>query len=290
MADNALLRRLETYYDAVPRGRADPQEIGPFTLFVARSGWPYYARPRLGDDAGATVGDLRRVLERQRQLEVPLSFEWVDETTPGLEAVAVEAGLTVERCPLLVLDGEPRGDAGTARMLGPGEGRDLALSRAAISVGFETGGTATGSEGVAARDTMLGTGFAVVDDEVERRLGAGAIRAAACYPSEQPDLGPVGGGSHAPVDEVTEIAGVGVLPAFRRRGLAAAVTFVLARDALDNGVTTVFCSAQSRDVARIYERVGFRAVATACSGSYEDADGGLRLSTARAPGSSASTG
>ena len=56
MADNALLRRLETYYDAVPRGRADPQEIGPFTLFVARSGWPYYARPRLGDDAGATAG------------------------------------------------------------------------------------------------------------------------------------------------------------------------------------------------------------------------------------------
>jgi ribosomal protein S18 acetylase RimI-like enzyme len=267
MDDTALLLRLETYYDAVPRGRADVEEIGPFTLFVARFGWPYYARPQLGGRTPVSVDDVRRVIDRQHELAVPHAFEWVDETTPGLEAVALQAGLHVERCPLLVLVGEPRGEAGTARMLGPGESRDLALSRAAISVGFETGGTASGSAGVEARDAALGTGFAVVDDETERRLGAGEIRAAACYASEQPDLGPVGGGSHSPVGEVTEVAGVGVLPAFRRRGLAAAVTYVLARDAMDHGVTTVFCSAQTEDVARIYGRIGFQRVATACIAS-----------------------
>ncbi|MEJ7630105.1 MAG: GNAT family N-acetyltransferase [Nocardioidaceae bacterium] len=273
MVDHALLNRLETYYDAVPRGRADPEDIGPFTLFVARTGWPYYARPRLDGVASASAADVRLVLERQRELKVPQSFEWVVETTPGLEAVAVEAGLTVERCPLLVLDGDPRGDAGTARMLGPGEVRDLALSRAAISVGFGASGTAGGAEGVAERDAALGEGFAVVDETAVKRLAERAIRAAACYAVEQPDLGPVGGGSHSPVGEVTEIAGVGVLPAFRRRGLAAAVTYVLARDALDGGVTTVFCSAQSRDVSRIYERVGFRVVATACIASLPGAGG-----------------
>jgi ribosomal protein S18 acetylase RimI-like enzyme len=271
MTDTTLLTRLETYYDAVPRSRCTTEEVGPFTLFIAKFGWPYYARPRLGDETSASVDDVRRVLDRQRELEVPQSFEWVEETTPGLEAVALEAGLRVARCPLLVLEGEPRGEAGTARMLGPNESRDLALSRAAISVGFETGGTATGTEGIEARDAALGTGFSVVNDETERRLGAGEIRAAACYASDQPLIGPVGGGSHSPVGEVTEIAGVGVLPAFRRRGLAAAVTYVLARDALDHGVSTVFCSAQSEDVARIYRGVGFRSQATACIASMPDA-------------------
>ena len=200
MTETAILQRLETYYDAVPRSRADVEDIGPFTLFIARFGWPYYARPRLGDPVpAATVDDVRQVLERQRELGVPHAFEWVHETTPGLEAVALEAGLHIERCPLLVLEGEPRGEPGTARMLGPGEARDLALSRAAISVGFETGGTANGAEGVEARDAALGTGFAVVDDETERRLDIGEIRAAACYASEDPDLGPVGGGGHSPV-------------------------------------------------------------------------------------------
>lgn len=274
MTDDDTLQRLETYYDAVPRGRADVEEVGPFTLFVARSGWPYYARPRLGgnSEAGAKAGvdDVRRVLDRQRELQVPMAFEWVDETTPGLVDVVAAAGLHIEHCPLLVLDGEPQGAAGTARMLGPAEVDDLGLSRAAISVGFENGGTATGSAGIEARDASLGTGFSLIDDETVRRLAAGDVRAAAVYADEDRGVGPVGGGGHSPVGEVTEIAGVAVLPAFRRRGLAAALTYVLARDALDHGVTTVFCSAQTTDVARVYQRVGFRPVATACIASMPE--------------------
>ncbi len=264
---NEALDRLETYYDAVPRGRADAEDLGPFTLFVARSGWPYYARPRLGGQRPTSAVEVRRVLDRQRELDVPFALEWVAEVTPGLDAVATEAGMEVERCPLLVLDGDPQGAAGTARMLRPGDVHDLAQSRAAISVGFETGGTATGAEGVAARDAAAGKGFALVDDLVRDRLASGDIRAAACWAVEDRGLGPVGGGSHSPVGAVTEIAGVGVLPAYRRRGLAAALTYVLARDALDHGVDTVFCSAQSAEVARIYERVGFRVTATACIAS-----------------------
>jgi ribosomal protein S18 acetylase RimI-like enzyme len=265
--DETLLERLEAYYDAVPRGRADTEEIGPFTLFVARSGWPYYARPRLGGTATATVDDVQRVLARQRELDVPRSFEWVDETTPALGPVVEAAGVEVQRCPLLVLDGEPRGEAGTARMLGRGDARELALSRAAIAVGFDNAGTARGSAGIKERDASLGTGFAVVDDATAAQLDAGAIRVAACYAPNDAGIGPVGGGSHSPVREVTEIAGVGVLPAYRRLGLAAAVTHVLARDALDHGVATVFCSAQSEAVARVYQRIGFRRVATACIAS-----------------------
>jgi ribosomal protein S18 acetylase RimI-like enzyme len=270
MTESVLLQRLEAYYDAVPRGRADPVEIGPFTLFVARSGWPYYARPRLGEARAPTVDDVRRVLERQHDLGVPRAFEWVDEVTPGLDAVVESAGLHVERCPLLVLEGEPRGEARTARMLGGGDVRDLATSRAAVSVAFQSGGTERGAEGVEARDAVVGQGFSEIDRLLRDRLASGELRAAACYAVDGPDVGPVGGGSHTPVSDVTEIAGVGVLPAFRRRGLAAALTYVLARDALASGVTTVFCSAQDDDVARIYASVGFRRTATACIASLPD--------------------
>jgi RimJ/RimL family protein N-acetyltransferase len=78
-------------------------------------------------------------------------------------------------------------------------------------------------------------------------------------------VGAVGGGSHNPRGQVSEMVGVGMLPAFRRRGLAAAVAHLLSRQALDSGVSTVFCGAESVEVARIYEGVGFRRVGTTCT-------------------------
>jgi predicted GNAT family acetyltransferase len=74
-------------------------------------------------------------------------------------------------------------------------------------------------------------------------------------------------GWHQPLDGASEIVGVATLPAFRRRGLGAAVTGTLVADALERGVETVFLSADDDDVARVYERVGFRRVGTACGAS-----------------------
>ena len=73
----------------------------------------------------------------------------------------------------------------------------------------------------------------------------------------------VAAGSYQAVDGVAEITGVGVLPSSRRGGLGAAVTALLARDALDRGVTTVFLSASDVAVARVYARIGFREVGVA---------------------------
>jgi len=41
------------------------------------------------------------------------------------------------------------------------------------------------------------------------------------------------------------------------------VTALLARDALDRGVETVFLSASDDAVARVYARIGFREIGTA---------------------------
>ena len=71
-------------------------------------------------------------------------------------------------------------------------------------------------------------------------------------------------GSHQPVGSVSEIVGVGTLPVYRRQGIATALTALLVDDARRRGVTTVFLSAGRRHVARVYERVGFRRIGTAC--------------------------
>lgn len=274
--DDAIRARLEAYYDLVPRGTAEVEDHGPFTIFVGPpDGWPYYARPRL-DPAGTgggqvvrsvvrplalTAHDVRSVLARQGELGVSRAIEWVHETTPSLLDAARAAGMTVEECPLLVLDGEPRSRPAreVVRLVAHDEPA-LALVQAAIGVGFGASGTATGPESVAERDAKAaedgkGTAWAA------GRIAAGRMVLVGAFDAE---AGPVGGGSHNPRGDVSEIAGVGVLPAFRRRGIAAAITEALARHALDHGVATVFCSAQSLDVARVYEGVGFRRVGTAC--------------------------
>ena len=74
---------------------------------------------------------------------------------------------------------------------------------------------------------------------------------------------PVAIGSHQPIEDVSEIVGVGTLPAHRRKGIAAGLTAFLVEDALRRGVRTVYLSAGDAAVARLYERLGFRRVGTA---------------------------
>jgi ribosomal protein S18 acetylase RimI-like enzyme len=259
--DDDLLARLERYYDDVPRANADTEEHGSFTVFLSRGGWPYYARPRLGLSGDVTPDDVGSVLARLEELGIPPSIEWVDETTPSLRPAALEAGVEVERYPLLVLAGDPvpRDSPVAVRRMTP-EDLDLAEVQAAISVGFGQDDTRTGPASVTERDAQLADEAGRVDT-IAGLLSTGA---SVMYGAFAPGLGAVGGGSHNPRGEVTEIVGVGVLPAHRRQGIAGHVTWALAQDAAVAGIGTVFMSAGSDDVARIYEGVGFRRVASAC--------------------------
>jgi ribosomal protein S18 acetylase RimI-like enzyme len=256
-----LLARLERYYDEVPRASSDTEEHGPFTIFVSRGGWPYYARPRLGLSSDLTPDEVTAVLDRLGELGVPRSIEWVHENTPSLRDAAVAAGIEVGDHPLLVLHGAPveRASPAVVRRVGPGD-PDLAAVQGAIHVGFGQDDTRTGPASVAERDAKAAE-VAPGLDHLASVLEAGQ---SVLYGAFDPELGAVGGGSHNPRGEVTEIVGVGVLPAHRRRGIAGHVTWALTQDAASSGATTVFMSAGSDDVARIYEGVGFRRVGTAC--------------------------
>lgn len=257
----ALLDRLEAYYDAVPRRFARAEECGPFTLFLGEpDGWTYYARPRLGGPGLFDAAALAAATARLRQLELPEVIEWVHETTPALGAAVLEEGsLVVEELPLMVFRDEmdtPGPVEGIhVRLLAPGQGDLLAVARAVADVGFASSGTARGAAGPAERDAALKRPQPRV---LELIADGSALVAVAISESD----GVVATGRAMPVGDVAEIVGVATLPTARRRGLGAMVTAVLVRALRDRGVGTVFLTAGSEDVARVYSRVGFARVGT----------------------------
>jgi ribosomal protein S18 acetylase RimI-like enzyme len=254
-----LLARLETYYDAAPRSSARTEEIGPFTLFVTEGGWPYYARPRLGGRPEFSAEDVDRVRARQRELGQPEALEWVAETTPALLDVVRATGLTVSENPLMVLDAplEIAAPDGVRVRILAADDPAVPAANAVAAVGFGSPGTAAGAAGAAEREAAVAPGDA---DHVRNRIRRGLTFVAVA----EDDTGPIAVGSSQPVDGVTEIVGVATLPVARRRGIGAAVTSALVTDARSRGVDLVFLSAGSDDVARVYARVGFRRVGTAC--------------------------
>ncbi|BCB88429.1 GNAT family N-acetyltransferase [Phytohabitans suffuscus] len=269
-----LFERLERFYDAVPRDGAHTEDFGGLVLFVRDGpGWPFYARPRLGVEEPPSAADITSVRARQRAIGAPEAFEWVHEVTPDLLAVARSAGLAVLEAPLMVLDPSalaiPVGaDVRFLDHEAPSFATDVAVRRAVGAVGFGAPGTSNGPAGPKDRDAaVLPVSAEELADE-RRMMDAGRRASALGYlspPVADPDLrGVLASGILQRVDGVAEIAGVATLPTARRRGLGAAVTAALARHALDAGVDLVFLSAGSDDIARVYARVGFRRVGTAC--------------------------
>jgi ribosomal protein S18 acetylase RimI-like enzyme len=258
-----ILAVLEGYYDAAPRPAATTEEVGPFTLFVRRdpSGWPFYARPRLGLDVPFTAADVQRVRVRQREVGAPEALEWVLETTPSLLDAARADGLHVAECPLLAFPADPSSLQGqvsrcdsqelTTQVLEP-DSPDLPAVIGAVEAGF------TGTDDVEPGDPGGRLNL----------MRAGLLVTVAAY-DERGDI--VGGGSHSPRGSTTELTGIAVVPRARRRGAGAAITRALVEDAQRRGVQTVFLSAQDDTVARVYERVGFTRVGTACIAEAPDA-------------------
>ncbi|GIE84970.1 GNAT family N-acetyltransferase [Actinoplanes regularis] len=280
-ADSDYFDRLEQFYDALPRPWARIEEIGSLVLFVREGdGWPYYARPRPGSRT-PSAADLTQARARQRELGVPEAFEWVHETTPDLLAVARSAGLEVLLAPLLRLD--PQALVPDLPVLGatiraldpdsPGFPSDLVASRAVARLAFASPAYRSPLaiaeesliiEGAGPSERNAATSVELSDEAV---ASARAMLAGGDYRSvvvESPEEGIVATGTSQRVGDVAEIAGVATLPSARGRGYASQLTAVLARDLLNRGARLIFLTAGDDDVARLYTKVGFRRIGTAC--------------------------
>jgi ribosomal protein S18 acetylase RimI-like enzyme len=261
--DDDVITRIDAFCDAVPRRRARAEAHGPLVLFVTEGpGWPYYARPRRGRRGRITPEDVREVRERQRELGVPQSLEWIEQTAPELAAAARGAGFEVAAHPLLILDGpltrKPPPEGITVRGIDPDE-PDLASIVSVPSVAFDHPGTGVGEAGPDERDKLAAERDPAGIARMRQLLAAGHAVLAAAFGDE----GPLAAGSCQTVGGVAEITGVGTLPSARRRGLGAAVTAELAALAMAGGAHTVFLSASDHAVARVYEGLGFRRIGTA---------------------------
>ena len=210
------------------------------------------------------MDEIAAVRARQRDLGVPEALEWIADIVPGLRDVATAARMRVLDVPLMVL-GQGRWrtpdppDGVTVRLLAAGDPA-LAASGAVQHIGFGNPGTAVGDAGPAERDASAVGQSAVELDFLGERIRNGLTQPAVA----EDEGGVLAGGSHQPVGEVTAIVGVATLPSARRRGLAALVTARLVQDARERGAELVFIEAEDADVARIYGRLGFERVGTAC--------------------------
>jgi ribosomal protein S18 acetylase RimI-like enzyme len=149
----------------------------------------------------------------------------------------------------------------------------VAVSRAVSRLGFGAPANATPMEeatsnslvtlaaGAAERDAAVVPLSPAELDRV-RMLSAGVefLTAVADSPAE----GILATGAIQRADDIAEVVGVATLPSARNRGYASQLTATLAHRTLDTGATTVFLSATDDDVARLYTRVGFRRIGTAC--------------------------
>jgi len=263
MEDAELLQHVDRYLDEAPLFATEPERVGPFTLFVHRNaGWPYYARPTPGCP-GVRSSDVDLVRARQRALGLAETFEWIADVVPSVGPAAAESGLSVSEHPLMYLDvllpsRPPEGFE--VRMVEAQD--DLALLHAVAEIGFRNRGTGRGRAGVAEAQEIVSRGTdATLLATMHERLDAGLTVTAAVFDGETGK--PVAVGAHQPLESTTEIVGVATLPAFRRRGLGAALTSALVRDALMRNCHTVFLTADDDAVARVYQDVGFRRIGTA---------------------------
>jgi GNAT superfamily N-acetyltransferase len=191
------------------------------------------ARPTPADVAGLTAAYRRRDL-------VP-RLEFLAATAPEAEAALRAAGYEVERripvmlCPPDALRVPPP-PAGIELVV-PGSDVDFEGMLAAQHEAFDDPST---PDVAGARESLARGWFRV-------------------YARDASTGEPVGGGVAEPVvDGTTEVAGIAVRAAYRRRGAGAAITAWLTAAVHAQGAHTAFLTPAGTDEQRLYARVGYQ--------------------------------
>ena len=244
MIDVELASRIQAAIRAAAcRGR-DSARTGPFlATFDREDDNPFlnYAIP----DAHSTPrpDEVRALVAAYRARARKPRLEYLPSLAPGVEPVLVAEGFEVEgRLPLMIsreAGSGPLPAVDGIELVSPSSEEDY---RAAASVqweAYEGRGSVPEREVAGLRRTASAGGVVVLARDARTHEPAGA---GLCTRSHE---------------SYTELTSVGVRPAFRRRGIAAAMAGWLAREALARGVSVVFLMAIGEAEARIYARAGF---------------------------------
>ncbi|MFJ4436032.1 GNAT family N-acetyltransferase [Streptomyces sp. NPDC088923] len=268
-ATDPVLARVEWFHETVAREFSRVRErYGPFVLHLQPWQGPFPARPHPAERGRTfTAAEVRDLLRTQRERQAPRGLEWLAETAPALRGACEEAGLVVREHPVLLIDPCGEGAREASPAPGPPPAAELLASNdwrveyaiAVAHVGFTYPGTDRGPEGRASVAELLASGELRREAaEAARRIHAGTRALAIAETWE----GPVATGQFNTLDDLAEIIAVATLPEARRRGHASAVLRTLIAEARSRRLRTMFLTAADEEVARIYEGVGFRRLAT----------------------------
>ena len=242
-ANHPMDSHIQSYLRAVASRQRETAHIGPFlATFTPDNPNPFlnYALP--DDGATPSPGDVAALIAAYEQRDRMARLEYIARLAPAVEPVLLAAGFVVEgRLPLMICR----------------SGAEQALP---IPAGIEFVVPATDAElyaTVAVQNEAYGE--PPPPPEVAHRKRAGLAAGEIAILARVAATGePVGAGiCSIPIDGITEIAGIGVRAAFRRRGVAGALTIRLARAAFATEVATTFLMAAHEAEARIYRRAGF---------------------------------
>lgn len=229
---------------ALVESAADAERVGPFAVLLdadTDNVWRNYAVPDDGvTPSAAEVAALVRFFEARSR--VP-RLEYVPAAAPDVEPALVAAGFVVEgRPPLMACNA---GDLVASPLL---EGFAVAAVTSDADL-FDV---------AAVQNVAYGEDAPVGEADVAR-LRRTVERGGCVVLARSTDGGePAGAGLHgAIVDGVTELAAVGVAPAFRRRGVATAVVAALVEAAHAAGTRLVWLEPAGEREAALYERAGF---------------------------------
>lgn len=246
---------------------------GPFVIRY-RDDWTIpgvnYAIP----DAAAepTADEVRELIEAFAALDRLPRLELVPQAAPAVEYALLDAGFVPEnRAPLLAcLPGPAAGPEG-GRLVPPTGGiagitlrapRDEAeLVQAATVQHFAYGETGDLSPGSVTwlRDTPRRGGFVAVAVAAVAAAADGENGADAASGNGAVTEVIIGVGACTPAtDGICELVGMAVDEAYRRRGIAAALTAYLTRTMFENGRRVVWLEPADEAAERLYIRLGYR--------------------------------
>ena len=234
---NAYLRKV------APQGR-EAQRIGPFlATFHPDNANPFVSYAIPDDDAEPTPAEIEALVAAYRTRDRVPRLEYAPQAAPGVEPALLAAGFEIEFRPPFMTCEQPQPiaapDGFVVRMIdGP---QDLRRTAHLLDLAYAE------------------HGHPPMDDD-DRLIGfvAGGGGVALAWAAASGEA--AGGGMFTPIaGAMTEVAGIGVLPAFRCRGLASALTAVLTAEAFRRGVEMAFLTPGGNHAQRAYERAGFRA-------------------------------
>jgi ribosomal protein S18 acetylase RimI-like enzyme len=229
----SIEERIQGYLRSVVERRREPVDAGAFILYVhptERHPYLNYAIPR----HGAREGDGEALVRAARERGLVPRLEYLDGCFPWVEAALAAAGFVREgRLRLMTCTPETLTppDHGVVELVRVEPGS--ALVAPMLAVQHDAFGDPPPSDETAA----------AWDGQVIAALLDGVLVGAA-------DWTPV-------IDGMSEIAGVAVAQAARRRGIGSAVTAAAARAAFEQGATLALLTPGSDESARVYERAGF---------------------------------